>query len=582
MCPNAHPCWAFVFSHQRSCTPFANFVSARLVHTQNSRKNDRLKTLRPLIVFLALAFAIGSPNTGWTQQNSTSKAKPLSVMAWNIWHGGREDGETQGPQRVIEVIRESGVDIVAMQETYGSGELISKELGFNFKPRGTNVSIHSRYPVVEDISVFEAFKVVGALIELPDKQRVAFYSIWLPYNKEIWADGTRDTANPEDMKSACQASCDDLIKIRNQITERLADQKYSGVPVIIAGDFNSMSSLDYRSCFKDQFGVAIDWATSHILLDAGFRDSYRELNPEVNRIDDRTWTPRFPKQEQDRIDFVYYRGNSLNAIESKVIDAHAEKFPSDHAALVTRFAWPKKVDRSRQIRVASYNIKHGLGNDNRLDIDRTAALLDNLNVDLIGLQEVDEKVRRSRNVDQAKLISKQLGMQAAFGSFMPYGGGNYGLAILSRHPIVDQEAIRLPEGNEPRVALACEIEMPTGDHIVAVNVHFDWVKDDKFRFAQAKIVAKYLQGLDKPYILLGDFNDVRDSRTLKLLSTGAIEAEKPSSDRHTFSATKPEKEIDFIFAFPADRWNVNFCKVMDGKKTSDHRPVVAAFSLNQK
>ena len=49
----------------------------------------------------------------------------FSVMAWNIWHGGREDGEEVGPQRVIRVIKTSSADIIAMLETYGSGELIS-------------------------------------------------------------------------------------------------------------------------------------------------------------------------------------------------------------------------------------------------------------------------------------------------------------------------------------------------------------------------------------------------------------------------------------------------------------------------
>ena len=87
----------------------------------------------------------------------------ISVMTWNIWHGGREDGETAGPQRVVDVIRDSGADIVAMQETYGSGEWISEQLGFHFHPCGTNVSILSRYPVVEDLSVFEAFKCVGGV-----------------------------------------------------------------------------------------------------------------------------------------------------------------------------------------------------------------------------------------------------------------------------------------------------------------------------------------------------------------------------------------------------------------------------------
>ena len=42
------------------------------------------------------------------------------TMTWNIWHGGREDGERIGPQRVVDVIRQSKADIVAMQETYGS------------------------------------------------------------------------------------------------------------------------------------------------------------------------------------------------------------------------------------------------------------------------------------------------------------------------------------------------------------------------------------------------------------------------------------------------------------------------------
>ena len=82
------------------------------------------------------------------------------TMTWNIWHGGREDGEKIGPQRVVEVIRQSKADIVAMQETYGSGEWISEQLGFHFHPRGTNVSIHSRYPVLEDISVFENSSVL--------------------------------------------------------------------------------------------------------------------------------------------------------------------------------------------------------------------------------------------------------------------------------------------------------------------------------------------------------------------------------------------------------------------------------------
>ncbi|MFD2081642.1 hypothetical protein SAMN05421678_12849 [Actinopolymorpha cephalotaxi] len=42
-----------------------------------------------------------------------------------------------------------------------------------------------------------------------------------------------------------------------------------------------------------------------------------------------------------------------------------------------------------QLRVATYNIHAGLGQDNVFDLDRTAATIRALDADLIGLQEVD-------------------------------------------------------------------------------------------------------------------------------------------------------------------------------------------------
>ena len=244
-------------------------------------------------------------------QTASAPPPQLKVMTWNIWHGGREDGVAAGPQRVAELIRDSGADLVAMQETYGSGETIAKDLGFEFHHRGTNVSIHSRYPVLEDISVHKEFECVGALIQLPSGPRVAFYSIWLPYSAEIWAVGTRDTSAPETMRAACEASATSLRVISDQITARLAADKYQDVPVIIAGDFNSMSHLDYGEVGQDQYGMVVDWPTSHILPEAGFVDTYRACHPQIDRAADWTWTPRFPQQERDRIDFIYTRGPKL-------------------------------------------------------------------------------------------------------------------------------------------------------------------------------------------------------------------------------------------------------------------------------
>lgn len=289
--------------------------------------------MRLIRVLLTLVVCL-SP---WISAAQAEEEQTLRIMSWNILHGGRDDGAKVGPQRVVDVIRDSKADIVAMQETYGSGEIISQELGFHFHPRGTNVSIHSRFPVLEDISVFEEFKCVGALIELPNKQRLAFYSIWLPYGEDIWIPEIRQRSSDAQMLAACQPSANDLQKMFAAMQKRLKDEKYQDVPLIIAGDFNSMSHLDYTKEAKSQYLRVLDWKTSHVLIDAGLKDSYREVNPKVSRKNDSTWSPRYPEQEQERIDFIYYQGSNFKAAKSEIITQHTEKFPSDHAAVLTTF-----------------------------------------------------------------------------------------------------------------------------------------------------------------------------------------------------------------------------------------------------
>ena len=72
-----------------------------------------------------------------------------------------------------------------------------------------------------------------------------------------------------------------------------------------------------------------------------------------------------------------------------------------------------------EITIATYNIRHGRGMDNVVDLQRTAAALRALNADVIGLQEVDRDVQRSGRVDEAVALAAQLGMTPAFGAFMP-------------------------------------------------------------------------------------------------------------------------------------------------------------------
>jgi len=192
------------------------------------------------------------------------------------------------------------------------------------------------------------------------------------------------------------------------------------------------------------------------------------------------------------------------------------------------------------------------------------------------LQEVDLATTRSKGIDEPEWLAERLGMQSAFGRFMDFQGGQYGLATLSRFPILERRVVELPTGNEPRVALAIRIDPDGhGRALWVVNLHLDWVADDGFRFAQAEQLHRFLQQLTQPYVLLGDFNDRRGSRTVELLSRGAIEARKPSGASNTYPATDPTIEIDFIFAHPASSWRVGFSRVRAARRTSDHRPVSA-------
>jgi len=230
------------------------------------------------------------------------------------------------------------------------------------------------------------------------------------------------------------------------------------------------------------------------------------------------------------------------------------------------------------LRFVSYNIKHGQGNDGRVDLGRTAKALKDLDPDLVGLQEVDAGARRSGDVDQAAELGKRLGMHHAFAAFMDFQGGQYGLAVLSKHPINRVESIRLPTGNEPRVALAAEIDID-GKRLMLVNLHFDWVGDDNFRFAQAQTLRKRLAEFDLPTVVLGDFNDQPDSRTVNLFRDEFLEADKPERDRFTIPSVDPRSEIDFLFAGPAKRWEVDRVDVIDQPLASDHRPVLAEMTL---
>lgn len=303
-----------------------------------------MTSLSTLLCALVLPLSLASCAPPAPVAPASPDSGTIRVLSWNIWRGGEEAADTQDAVakaekqgRVASIIKESQADVVAMIETYGSGEVLSAALGFHFHPRGTNVSIHSRWPILKDLSVSTPFNCVGALIQKPDGKTFAFFSIWITYPQDIWTDPASRNG-----KTAAELIAGDLPRADLQAILKGIEAKAAelpGVPIIVAGDFNSNSHLDYTEAAKGQYGLVVEWPASKMMSDAGFQDSYRICNPVVDRMKDRTWSPRNPGQIQDRIDFIHWRGASLRATESHKIDTHPLRFPSDHAAVVSTFAW---------------------------------------------------------------------------------------------------------------------------------------------------------------------------------------------------------------------------------------------------
>ena len=223
------------------------------------------------------------------------------------------------------------------------------------------------------------------------------------------------------------------------------------------------------------------------------------------------------------------------------------------------------------IRVLTYNVKHGLGMDGTVDLARSAAVIRRLQPDVVLLQEIDQGTRRTEGVLQAKRLSELTEMPYyAFGKFMDYGGGAYGMALLSKHPLEESHNYRLPAGAEPRSALAGHIRIGEKEIIVA-GVHLYRTLEQ--RYAQAQRLVELFEDADVPVILAGDFNSEPRSRVIDLLRRHWTVPEK-GADHLTFPSDDPRVEIDYIMYRPAEAFTVTEHRVVDEPLVSDHRPVL--------
>ena len=228
------------------------------------------------------------------------------------------------------------------------------------------------------------------------------------------------------------------------------------------------------------------------------------------------------------------------------------------------------------LRVMTYNIRHGAGMDDVVDLDRQAKIIQDAGPDIVGLQEVDSIVPRSGKVDETAYLAQRLGMYGSYGPAIPLSGGKYGVAILSKERPLSVRNIPLP-GKEPRTLLVCEFQ----DYVFATT-HLDLEEEN--RLASLPIITEEASRHEKPFFICGDWNDEPDSKlitTMKKKNFVFMNNITDTSTSYTFPAGKPTITIDYIASLGRVFRSVRNKKVINEPVASDHRPVYLEVRFDQ-
>ncbi len=220
----------------------------------------------------------------------------------------------------------------------------------------------------------------------------------------------------------------------------------------------------------------------------------------------------------------------------------------------------------------SYNIHHGEGTDGVFDLERIAALILEQEPDLVALQEVDVGTSRASGTDQAEELSRMTGMRVAFSQAIPFAGGAYGDAVLSRLPVEKVESFPLPALPDHELRTAAVVTVDAGGRRLRfASTHLDHTSDPVDRVRQAQELVRVLRPDDPklpPIILAGDLNSLPGSKTIELLERDWFAAD--SGDQPTFPSGEPERKIDWILLPRATRWLVQQVVVINDPVASDH------------
>ncbi len=228
----------------------------------------------------------------------------------------------------------------------------------------------------------------------------------------------------------------------------------------------------------------------------------------------------------------------------------------------------------------TYNICSGMNMARERDLKFASSVINQVKPDFVTLNEVSSFIRGVPH-NQAMEMGRLTGYYPVFGKAVEINGGDYGNGFLSRHPVMEQEVIPIPDRKsdektyfETRAVLRCVVNID-GHLITVLSTHFGLARVE----AQSAVetVLKILEKENNPVLLQGDLNLRPDDEIMKPLYEAMHDTADGKEEILTFSSEKPEKKIDYILH--TDGVRTLSLRSMN-TLCSDHLPLIAELEID--
>lgn len=303
----------------------------------------------PLLALLFLLVGTGYTVAQDTPAPERERPDTLTVMTYNVLYATPDDG-------TIRAIDTVDPDLVGLQEISEPRlRYIADSLGYYYhhhaehEAGGENdLGLLSRYPISQVTRY-------GATIYLTVNDPVHIANVHLsPYPYEPYE--LRDGEITPD-EAVAQARFSRFPEIQ-PVLEALQEPLEDGAPVLLTGDFNEPSHLDWTSEAAEaglHLGETVAWPVSREIVRHGFRDAFRAVHPDEVERPGQTWTTLTddPDEVHDRIDMIYVAGDGVTVVDAYTVGLRDEAptdvvvpgYPSDHRSVVATIVLGDSTDQ---------------------------------------------------------------------------------------------------------------------------------------------------------------------------------------------------------------------------------------------